>query len=114
MAKLEDLTKTETAASLAARIRRREISPVEVMDAAIARIEAHNHKINALIILHLDEASDVARKAEAAVMRGDELGALHGVPVAMKDCFDFKPGWVCTFGGVRALKNWTADFHCMG
>jgi amidase len=113
MAKLEDLTKTESATSLAGRIRRREISPVEVMDAAIARIEAHNRKINALIILHLDQARDEAKKAEAAVMRGDELGVLHGVPVAMKDCFDFKPGWVCTFGGVRALKNWTADFHCM-
>ncbi|MBL8894786.1 MAG: hypothetical protein JNJ53_09305, partial [Rhizobiales bacterium] len=44
----EDLAKTESAASLAARIRRKEISPVEAVDAAIARIEAHNSKINAL------------------------------------------------------------------
>lgn len=113
MAKLEDLTTTESASVLAGRIRRREVSPVEVMDAAIARIEAHNHKINALIIQHLDQARDAAKKAEATIMQGDEVGPLHGVPVAMKDCFDFKPGWVCTFGGVKALKNWTADFYCM-
>jgi amidase/aspartyl-tRNA(Asn)/glutamyl-tRNA(Gln) amidotransferase subunit A len=109
----EDLAKTDSAATLASKIRRKELSPVEVMDAAIARIEAHNAKINALIILHLDEARKAAKAAEAAVMRGEKLGALHGVPVAMKDCFDFKPGWVCTFGGVRALKNWTANFHCV-
>lgn len=107
------LANTESATSLAARIRAKKVSPVEVMDDAIARIEAHNKSINALVILHLDEARDSARKAEAAVARGDQLGPLHGVPVAMKDCFDFKPGWVCTFGGVRALKDWTANFHCL-
>ena len=52
----EDLAATESAATLAARIRRKEISPVEVVDAAIARIEAHNPKINALIILGFDDA----------------------------------------------------------
>ncbi len=109
----EDLAKTESATSLAARIRRKDVSPVEVMDAAIARIEAHNPTINALIITHFDEARKAAKAAEALIMKGGAAGALTGVPVAMKDCFDFKPGWVCTFGGVRALKNWTADFYCM-
>ncbi len=108
----DNWVKTESATALAARIKKKQISPVEVMDQAVARIEATNSKINALIILHLDEARDAAKKAEAAVMRKDKLGPLHGVPVAMKDCFDFKPGWVCTFGGVKALKNWTADFYC--
>jgi amidase len=109
----ENLATTDSAATLAAKIRRKEVSPVEVMDAAIARIETHNSKINALIVLHLEEARKSAKAAEAAVMRGDKLGRLFGVPVAMKDCFDFKPGWVCTFGGVRALKNWTATSYCV-
>ena len=109
----EDLAKTESAASLAARIRRKEISPVEAVDAAIARIEAHNPKINALIIFGYDDARKAAKTAEAAVMRGDALGPLHGVPIAMKDCFDFKPGWVTTFGGIRALKNYVANNYCM-
>ncbi len=113
MPKSENLAKTDSATALAAKIRRKEISPVEVMDAAIARIEAHNAKINALIILHLDEAREAAKVAETAIMRGDAVGALHGVPVAMKDCFDFKPGWVTTFGGIRAFKDYTTNISCM-
>ena len=108
----EDLAKTETAASLARRIRAKQISPVEVMRAAIARIEAHNAKINALIILHLDQALEAAKAAETAIMRGDDVGPLHGVPVAMKDCFDFKPGWVTTFGGIRGLSDYVAKTSC--
>ncbi|HVR65262.1 MAG TPA: amidase family protein, partial [Verrucomicrobiae bacterium] len=100
--KTEDLAKTESAASLATRIRRKEISPVEAVDSAIARIEAHNPKINALIIFGYEDARKAAKAAEAAIMRGDKVGALHGVPIAMKDCFDFKRGWVTTFGGIRA------------
>jgi amidase len=109
----EDLAKTESAATLAARIRRKEISPVEVVESAINRIETHNSKINALIIFGYEDARKAAKAAEAAVMRGDKLGPLHGVPIAMKDCFDFKPGWVTTFGGIRALKDHVADTYCM-
>src|SRR5262245_62312068 len=109
----EDLAKIDSAVTLAAKIRRKELSPVEVMDAAIARIEAHNPKINALIILEFDDARKAAKAAEAAVMRGDVLAPFHGVPIAMKDCFDFKPGWVTTFGGIRALKDYVAKNYCM-
>ncbi|MGH7864787.1 MAG: amidase family protein, partial [Candidatus Binataceae bacterium] len=90
----EDLATTESAATLAARIRRKEISPVEAVDSAIDRIEAHNAKINALIMFGHDDARKAAKAAEAAIMRGDKVGPLHGVPFAMKDCFDFKRGWV--------------------
>ena len=109
----EDLAAVPSAAALAADIKRKGISPVEVMDAAIARIEAHNPKINAIVIFGFEEARKAAKAAEAAIMRGDQLGPLHGVPIAMKDCFDFKPGWVTTFGGIRALKNYVARSYCM-
>ncbi len=109
----EDLAETESATSLAEKIRRKEVSPVEVVDAAIARIEAHNPTINALVIFGYDDARKVAKAAEGGIMRGDPLGPLHGVPIAMKDCFDFKPGWVTTFGGIRALKHYVADSYCM-
>ena len=101
-----------TAAELAGRIRRRELSPVEVMDAAIARIESDNERLNAFVYLDLEQARERAREAEHAVVSGAELGGLHGVPTAMKDLFDFKPGWPSTFGGVRALKEFVPDFYC--
>lgn len=113
MAAQENLAHTESAASLASRIRRKDVSPVEVVDQAIARIEKHNPKINALVIFGYDDARKAAKQAEAAVMRGDDLGPFHGVPMAMKDCFDFKPGWVTTFGGIRALQNYVVNFSCM-
>jgi amidase/aspartyl-tRNA(Asn)/glutamyl-tRNA(Gln) amidotransferase subunit A len=109
----EDLATTASAATLAARIRRKEVSPVEVVDNAIDRIEAHNSKINALIIFGFDDARKAAKAAEAAIMRGDAVGPLHGVPIAMKDCFDYKAGWVTTFGGIRALKDYVVHTCCM-
>jgi amidase len=101
-----------SAAELARRIRHRDLSPVEVVDASIARIEARNPSLNALVYLGFDEARREARAAEDAVMRGAELGPLHGVPAAIKDLFDFKPGWPATLGGIRALKDNVVDAHC--
>ena len=101
-----------SASELADRIRRREISPVEVVDAAIARIEARNPSLNAFIYQGFDEARDRARSAEAAVVEGGELGPLHGVPTAIKDLFDYKPGWPATFGGIRALRDFRPDWTC--
>jgi amidase/aspartyl-tRNA(Asn)/glutamyl-tRNA(Gln) amidotransferase subunit A len=113
MSTAEDRTETQSAATLAAHIRRKELSPVEVVDSAIARIERHNPKINALVIFGFEDARRSAKAAEEAVMRGDPIGPFHGVPIAMKDCFDYKPGWVTTFGGVRALQNYVVDNYCM-
>ena len=101
-----------SASEVAQQIREREVSPVEVMDATIARIEARNPSLNALIYLGFDDARRAAKAAEATVMSGVALPPLHGVPAAIKDLFDFKPGWPTTFGGVRALKNNIAQFHC--
>ncbi|MBV9812867.1 MAG: amidase [Acetobacteraceae bacterium] len=71
--------------ALAARIAERAISPVEVIDAVLARIERLEPRINAFAYLAADQARDAARAAEAALMRGDALGPLHGVPVTIKD-----------------------------
>jgi amidase/aspartyl-tRNA(Asn)/glutamyl-tRNA(Gln) amidotransferase subunit A len=101
------------AAELARLVRAREVSPVEVMEAAIARIEARNPSLNALIFTDFDGARAEAKKAEQTVMSGDDLPPLHGVPAAIKDLFDFKPGWPTTHGGVRALKDNIAQFHCV-
>ena len=100
------------ASELALRIRRKDLSPVEVMEATIARIEARNPSLNALIYLGFEDARREAARAEAMLMGGEAIGPLHGVPAAIKDLFDFKQGWPTTFGGVRALKNFIAQFHC--
>jgi amidase/aspartyl-tRNA(Asn)/glutamyl-tRNA(Gln) amidotransferase subunit A len=102
-----------SASELAMRIRRRDVSPVEVVDAAIARIEKRNPSITALVFTAFDEARRDAKKAEQAVMSGEALGPLHGVPSAIKDLFDFKPGWKSTFGGVPAMKDYVVNARCM-
>jgi len=101
-----------SAADLAGRIRRRELSPVELMSSTIQRIERRNPSLNAFVFTDFDQAMERARAAEAAVTSGEALGPLHGVPTAMKDLFDFKPGWPSTFGGIRALRDQVIDAYC--
>ena len=66
-------------------IRQRAVSPVELVDAHLAVIEALNPKLNAIVTVAAEEARGAARLAESAVARGDALGPLHGLPVAIKD-----------------------------
>src|SRR5580704_7073519 len=83
---MADLTLTRKAArELARLIRERAVSPVEVLDAHLAAIERSNPKLNAIVTLTAEPARAAAEVAEAAVMRGDPLGPLHGLPVAIKD-----------------------------
>lgn len=70
---------------LAELIRTKQASPVEVTEAALARIAAWEPRLNAFVVLDADRARAAARAAEQAVMRGDPLGPLHGVPVTIKD-----------------------------
>ncbi|MEJ7741152.1 MAG: amidase [Nocardioidaceae bacterium] len=102
-----------SATELAGRIRRRELSPVEVVDAFIERIEHRNSSINAFVYTSFEEAKIAARNAEHAIMSHANVGPLHGVPTAIKDLFDFKPGWPATMGGIRALKDFKVDAYCI-
>lgn len=74
------------AVELAAAIRRKKVSPVEVADAVLARIERLNPKLNAYCTVTADLARREAKAAERALMRkGTRLGSLHGVPFSIKD-----------------------------
>jgi amidase len=74
-----------SARELARLIRQRAVSPVEVLDAHLAVIELLNPALNAIVTLAIDEARASARRAEAAVMKNEPLGSLHGLPIAIKD-----------------------------
>ena len=74
-----------SAARAAALIRRRALSPVEYVDACLAAIERAQPRLNAFATVTAPQARAAARVAEQAVMRGDTLGPLHGVPVNIKD-----------------------------
>jgi amidase len=86
-----------TAVAARALIGRRKLSPVELLESCIGRIEAIDPAINALCARDFAGARWEAGRAEAAVMRGDVLGALHGLPLAVKDLIDAK-GLPTTFG----------------
>ncbi len=64
------------------------LSPVELVDEHLAQIAAQNPALNAFTMVFEQEARAAAKRAEAAVTRGEPLGLLHGVPVTVKDSFD--------------------------
>ncbi|MGH7417600.1 MAG: amidase family protein, partial [Candidatus Rokuibacteriota bacterium] len=86
-----------TAADLAAAIRKKKVSPVEVVDAVLERIAKLKH-LNAYVTVDTDGARAAARAAERALLkRGARLGPLHGVPFSVKDLVITK-GVRTTFG----------------
>jgi Asp-tRNA(Asn)/Glu-tRNA(Gln) amidotransferase A subunit family amidase len=70
---------------LRAMVASKAVSPVELTRLALRRIEQHNGRVNAFLTVIGDQAIDAARRAEQAVIRGESLGPLHGIPVSIKD-----------------------------
>ena len=77
-----------SAREIAALIRRKSISPVEVARAHLERIKRLNPKLNAFVDYHPESVLAQAAEAEKAVLRGEELGPLHGVPLSIKSAID--------------------------
>ena len=93
-----------SAVELRRRIGSKEISPVEVLDACIARIEALNPAVNAICATDFDRARQQAKQDEAAVLNGEELGILHGLPCGVKD-LDDTAGLLTTMGSPLMTAN---------
>jgi aspartyl-tRNA(Asn)/glutamyl-tRNA(Gln) amidotransferase subunit A len=74
-----------TATALVAGIKKGDFSPVEVMEASINRIEAVDTALNAMVTRDFDRAMDSARDAEARRLKNEDIGALAGLPVGIKD-----------------------------
>ncbi|HET9146418.1 MAG TPA: amidase family protein, partial [Acetobacteraceae bacterium] len=69
-------------------IGQKRLSPVELVESCIGRIEAVDHAVNAVVARDFERARAQAREAEAAIARGEALGALHGLPLGIKDMED--------------------------
>jgi aspartyl-tRNA(Asn)/glutamyl-tRNA(Gln) amidotransferase subunit A len=92
-----------SAAETAHAIRTKQVSPVEVVQAYLARIERLDTTLHAYITVLQDTALSAARRAEQQLMSGAEVGPLFGVPVAVKDQFWTKG--ILTTNGSRAFRN---------
>ena len=106
MSAARDLTFTP-AVELAKLYRRRAVSPLEVMQAALARIEAVNPRVNAIVTLAAEAALHEARRATAALRRGRALPRLFGIPVGIKDVTPTR-GMRTTFGS-KLFENHVPD-----
>ncbi|KEZ65618.1 amidase, partial [Pseudomonas amygdali pv. tabaci str. ATCC 11528] len=87
----------KSATELRALIGNKQISPVELLDACIERIETLNPKINAFAATCFKRARDEALLAEHAVLQGKPLGLLHGLPIGIKD-LEETAGVLTTYG----------------
>jgi aspartyl-tRNA(Asn)/glutamyl-tRNA(Gln) amidotransferase subunit A len=96
MATHEELTGLDVF-ELAARFRKRELSPREVTDAYLSRIERTEPRLHAYITVTAERAREAAREAENQIMAGDWRGPFHGVPVALKD--------LCCTAGIRTTSG---------
>ncbi len=94
-------------AEAAALIVRRQVSPVELTEAYLARIEEHNPLLNAYVTVTVDAARSEAKEAEKEITRGAYRGPLHGIPIALKDLYATKG--VRTAAGSKILWDRVPD-----
>jgi aspartyl-tRNA(Asn)/glutamyl-tRNA(Gln) amidotransferase subunit A len=92
-----------TLAQASALLRRRDVSPVELTEACLARIERHDRALNAFITITRERALATAREMETELRRGRTRGPLHGVPIALKDNID--TGGVLTTAASGVFKD---------
>ncbi|MGH7864153.1 MAG: amidase, partial [Candidatus Binataceae bacterium] len=95
-------------AGLSEKIHAREISPVELTEAYLRRIEQHDSTLRAYITVTADLARKAARKAETEIVRGKWKGPFHGVPIALKDLIYTKG--ILTTGGSKILGDFKPTF----
>ena len=96
-----------SALEIADLVRRKEVKPLEVLDVILARLDAVNPTLNAFCLVTADVARTAAREAEIAVMKGEPIGPLHGVPLSVKDVLPTRG--VATTGGSRLFEEFLPE-----
>jgi amidase len=99
---------TRSLVEVAGLIQRREVSPVELTGAMLDRIEALDSELHSYITVAAELARRQAKKAEAEILRGEYLGPLHGIPIAVKDLILTKG--VRTTCASKILADWMPDY----
>ena len=94
-------------AELSGRVRRREISPVEIVRETLERIDRLGPRLNSYITVTGEQAAAEARRAEGEIQKGNYRGPLHGLPIAVKDIFDTRG--VRTTAGSKILRDRVPD-----
>src|SRR5436853_168423 len=97
----------QSALEISGLVRAKKLSPIEVTDAVLSRIDAITPVLNAFCVVAAEQARAAAREAEIAVTKGEPLGPLHGVPVSIKDVL-FTRG-LTTTGGSRLFADHVPD-----
>lgn len=97
-----------SAAAIADGVRAGDLSAEAVLEACLSRVDAANDELTAFVTVIEEAARERAREADRAAARGEDLGPLHGVPVALKDLFGWKEGVRNTFGS-RLFESYVPD-----
>ena len=98
----------KSARAIAADIREKRLGAVEALDHFLARMDAHNPKLNAIVVTDLERARADAAAADAALARGEIVGPLHGVPMTVKESYDVQ-GLPTTWGDPALIDNVAAE-----
>ena len=88
-------------------IKNREVSPVEVVESYLDRLDSLNDRLYAYLTVCGDQALQSARESEQALLRGESRGPLHGVPVAVKD--QLKTAGIRTTSGTPIFNDFVPD-----
>ena len=99
-----------SAGELSRLVKRREVSPVEIVEAHLARIDATEQVLNSFITLLPDEARAAAQRAEREIQAGTYRGPLHGIPVGLKDLYN--TAGVRTTSGSRIFDTFVPSEDC--
>lgn len=99
-----------TITAAADRISRKRLSPVELTEAVLARIDALNPRVGAFITVTAEQAMEAARAAERDIQQGRYRGALHGIPVGVKDTYYTKG--IRTTAASPVLQDFVPEFDC--
>jgi aspartyl-tRNA(Asn)/glutamyl-tRNA(Gln) amidotransferase subunit A len=88
-------------------LRRKEISPLDLVDASLTRLERYNPSVNAFLTVVAERARQQARRAEREIFRNGLKSLLHGIPISLKD--NFLTRGIRTTGGSKILENFVPD-----